>query len=365
MKIIILIFFISIPFLISAQEVDLSFLTPALGQLSFGPPLNKPCPDLFQTELELFEEVPKDNLESRMELDKARIIHGSYFYLGLRNDLFAFPITTIRNQRIYLIDMGETHGLKFEMGMRLQNNKQAVLSYDTRLFTDLIKAYGQLKPPHKAILRKQSFTTETQVLASFNNYLSNDSLLYSIGLGIIDYDSKNSDNPLLASTQQKALHNYADSLIDIKNQTSQNILNGYHYIVQFQIGKEYNPSEKVTIMSYGKLQLSPSRLLDYLTTGVRISKDFNLGEDLTAEIAFDLPATMHLTKSGIPNFFMIPTFSSSIRYMRAELGFSMEQPFGDWSRNIPQNRPREHKDVPGVPASDLGEMGTIYFKIYN
>ena len=337
-------------FSLFSQEENLEIVSRGLNQLALGPTIKTNCED-----------------RKKSKTKKENKTNESYLVLALRNDLFAVPISYARNGQLYLLDMGETHGAKIEMGMAFENNAQASISYESRLYTQLIKAHwakGDTKfdPP---ISRTQSQTSQTTILGTYSNFHYNDLINFSVGLGIIDFDSKDGDNPLIASTQQKALHNNLDSLIDIQNEKSSSPISGTHGILRAKLIGKFQLPEDLSISPYSNLQLATTKLASNFSSGINFKKEFNITENTKATIGLDLPITIYYSGDLKKlTSFSTPSFLSAIRYKSVEFGFQLEQPLGDWKQNIPQNIPSNYVDINKNPIQDHGEMGTIYFKYY-
>jgi len=348
-----------------AEEVTLDQIDATLESLAKGPNPPAPC-----------------NKGALGQVDEKE--YKGHFFLSTRNDVLAFPISTIRNKRIYLIDMGETHGLELEAGFPIRPRHQLTINYDTRLYTDtdedatssalydyvserlrgatsrdeyeqIIRSFQAGELGYTPDYRYQTFTTETTLSLAYGNTESKDPVKYSLGLGLLDYDSSNDENLIFAAAQQRVLHNNINSLNDLENSTSTSTIEGTHLIATGHLEKSYSPTKSILITPYTDLQLSSSLLSSTFTAGVKASAHFDL--------SIDLPATIFWDKStSLPMAFIKPTLRSSIRYKDTEFGYSLEQPYGVFHRNIPQNKTREFVSREGWTAKDLGEMGSLYFR---
>jgi len=353
MKYLCLIAYSLFSFSIFSQEENLEIVSSSLNQLAVGPTISTSCEN-------------KEN-QGEKEDKKDPKPTESYILLALRNDLFAVPISYARNGQLYLLDMGETHGAKIEMGMALENKALASLSYESRLYTQLIESQwaegaSRFDSP---ISRTQTQTSQTTLVGTYSDFLINDSINFSIGLGILDFDSNGGDNPFLASTQQKSLHNNFDSLVDIENETSNSSINGTHGILRAKLIGKFQLPAGITFSPYSKLQLATTKLASNFSSGLNFKKEFNITENTKTTIGLDFPITVYYSgEKGKLSTFSTPSFLSAIRYKSIELGLQLEQPLGEWNQNIPQNIPSNYVNRDGTPIRDLGEMGTIYFRYY-
>ena len=334
----------------NSEENNIAFINQHLSEFSEGPNLSTNC--------QLSED---DHNQS-----EKKSTGSSFVVFKTKNDAFAVPVSALRNKTLIIWDMGETHGGEVNLGHQLKTGHEASLLYGSNLYTDIPITYQFTD----YLNREQNFTSEQILTANFNNFKTDESLKYSIGLGILDYNSTDSSSPWLASTQQTILHNSLDSalginLIDIESVESDSEINGTGLVVLPEIGKNINLNQSTTITPYAKARITTIAPANNISFGGKINSTFNPSKSTQINIGLDVPVTIYkdVFKEEMASFIK-PKFGVSAKHKNLTIGYELEIPFGNWRGNIPQNIPT-YAYMPDDlrEVSDQGEMGAIFIRL--